>query len=290
MEIERTKNLGAQIVKVKGKSERTTAAYRAAVSAFVKSGKPATVDGFAAYIHDLKGKRSASTVNQHLAAGRLAFLQAGRRLRLPAYELAAIKGSLASIPSVRKVVSEVSVVSPDERAKLLAALPLRIRLIAETLYVSGARVSEILGVRRDLIQVNEGVSLRLLGKGSKERLARLPMPLYARILKEYPQGRFLFYTKTGAPFHREYVSREIARAARRVLGRSIGAHTLRHSRATDLLQETGRIKAVSKLLGHADEATTLRFYVKDSFNDAELFAGIAGIAAPSTHSVGGVPW
>ena len=55
------------------------------------------------------------------------------------------------------------------------------------------------------------------------------------------------------------------------------------------MHETGRIKAVSRLLGHADEATTLRFYVKDSFNDAELFAGVAGIAAPSTHSVGGVP-
>ena len=288
MKIERTANLGVQIVKVKGSSERTTAAYRAAVSAFVKSGKPATVDGFAAYIHDLKGKRSASTVNQHLAAGRLAFLQAGKRLGLPAYELAAIKGSLASIPSVRKAVSEVSVVSPEERAKLLAALPLRIRLIAETLYVSGARVSEILGVRRDSISVSGGVSLRL-GKGSKERLARLPMPLYKRILKEYPQSMFLFYTRTGAPFHREYVSREIARAARRVLGRSIGAHTLRHSRATDLLHETGRIKAVSTLLGHADEATTLRFYVKDSFNDAELFAGAGGRAAPSPHWVGGAP-
>ena len=41
-----------------------------------------------------------------------------------------------------------------------------------------------------------------------------------------------------------------------------------------MLKQTGRIKAVSRLLGHDDEATTLRYYVKDAFTDAELVAGI----------------
>jgi integrase len=49
---------------------------------------------------------------------------------------------------------------------------------------------------------------------------------------------------------------------------------LRHSRATDLLAATHRIKAVSRLLGHADEATTLRYYVRDAFSDEELFQGV----------------
>jgi integrase len=70
------------------------------------------------------------------------------------------------------------------------------------------------------------------------------------------------------------VSREIARAAKRVLGKAVSAHTLRHSRATDLLAKTHRIKAISQLLGHADESTSLRFYVRDSFTDDELFAGV----------------
>ena len=43
----------------------------------------------------------------------------------------------------------MTVVSPEERARLLEALPLRVRLVAETLYVTGARVSEVLGVRRN---------------------------------------------------------------------------------------------------------------------------------------------
>ena len=67
---------------------------------------------------------------------------------------------------------------------------------------------------------------------------------------------------------------KLARAALRVLGRSVSAHVLRHSRATDLLATTHRIKAVSRLLGHSDEAVTLRYYVKDSFTDEELFSGM----------------
>lgn len=59
-----------------------------------------------------------------------------------------------------------------------------------------------------------------------------------------------------------------------MLGRAVSAHVLRHSRATDLLASTHRIKAVSRLLGHSDEATTLKYYVRDSFCDDDLFGGI----------------
>ena len=64
------------------------------------------------------------------------------------------------------------------------------------------------------------------------------------------------------------------RAARRVLGRSVTAHVLRHSRATDLIERTGKVKGVSRMLGHASEATTLRFYVKQSLTEEELAEGV----------------
>ena len=128
-------------------------------------------------------------------------------------------------------------------------------------------------MRREQIKTNGSVELRLYGKGGKERVGRIPAELYRRILQVFPQGTYLFESRAGQHFKREYVSREIARAARRVLGRSVSAHVLRHSRATDLLASTHRIKAVSRLLGHSDEATTLRYYVKDAFSDEELFGG-----------------
>jgi integrase len=88
------------------------------------------------------------------------------------------------------------------------------------------------------------------------------------------EGReYLFETLEGGPFSRQYVTREIARAARRVLKRRITAHDLRHSRATDLFQKTKHLKGVSEMLGHASTATTARFYVRDSLTDDELFNG-----------------
>jgi site-specific recombinase XerD len=98
-----------------------------------------------------------------------------------------------------------------------------VRLIAETLYMTGARVSKILGIRRDSVHVNGSVELSLYGKGGKERSARIPRAFYDRILGEYPEGTFLFSTRTGAAFAREYVSREIARASKRVPGRAVSA-------------------------------------------------------------------
>jgi integrase/recombinase XerD len=269
--------LASALLEVRGAGALTTAAYRTALKAFLASGKPVTVEGFAAYIQQLRHTRSAATVNQALAAGRKAFAQAGERLGLPAREMAVIRGALAQIPAVKKAPPEVAVISNEERAKLFEALPLRVRLIAETLYVTGARVSEVLGVRRDRLKGANGatVELRLYGKGGKERSARIPAELYRRILSVFPRGTYLFESRAGQHFKREYISREIARAARRVLGRSASAHVLRHSRATDLLAATKRIKAVSRLLGHSDEATTLRYYVHDAFSDEDLFGGMS---------------
>jgi integrase len=175
---------------------------------------------------------------------------------------------------VKKAPPDVEVVSPEERSALFAALPLRVRLVAETLYVTGARVSEVLTIRRDQVKENGTVELRLYGKGGKERTGRIPKELYNRILEVFPRGTYLFESRQGQHFKREYISREIARAARRVLGRSVSAHVLRHSRATDLLAATKRIKAVSRLLGHSDEATTLRYYVRDAFSDEDLFGEV----------------
>ena len=270
-------DLPSALLEVKGRGELTTVAYRTALRGFLESGQAVTVEGFAQYIDQLRRTRSAATVNQALAAGRKAFLQAAERLGLPAKEISLIRGALGEIPAVKKGPPDVSVVSPEERSALLAALPLRMRLVAETLYVTGARVSEVLTVRRDQIKLsgaNGAVELRLYGKGGKERTARIPAELYKRILQVFPRGTYLFESSHKKHFRREYISREIARAARRVLGRSVSAHVLRHSRATDLLASTKRIKAVSRLLGHSDEATTLRYYVHDAFSDEDLFGGM----------------
>src|SRR5271157_4181958 len=187
--------LAEALLQVKGAGALTTVAYRTALRGFLESGQAVTVEGFAAYIHQLRRTRSAATVNQALAAGRKALLQAGERLGLPAKELSLIRGALGEIPAVKKAPPEVTVISPEERTRLLEALPLRVRLIAETLYVTGARVSEVLGVRRDQVKTNGAVELRLYGKGGKERTSRIPAELYRRIVGVYTEGTYLFQSR-----------------------------------------------------------------------------------------------
>ncbi|MGA2614968.1 MAG: tyrosine-type recombinase/integrase [Spirochaetia bacterium] len=271
-ELVRTSDLGAALVKVKGRGERTTEAYRGAVKAFTCSGYPITPAGFAEYVEGLRRNRAAAGVNLVIAAGKAAFAQAAFRMGMPEREAAILRGALADIHGTKLAPPEVRVLSPEEREILFHALPARIRIIAEVLYMTGARISEILMVRSDAVKVDgEHVSLRLYGKGRKERMVGIPLRLYRRIRGTFQPGPYLFTTDRGHHYTRQYVTREIDRAARRALGKGSSAHVLRHSRATDLVRDTGRIKAVSRLLGHSDEATTLRYYVKDSFSDEELF-------------------
>src|SRR5208283_2530511 len=100
-------DLAAALLQVKGAGELTTAAYRTALAGFLESGQAVTVQGFAAYMHQLRRTRSAATVNQALAAGRKAFEQAGVRLGLPARELAVIRGALGEIRAVKRAPPEV---------------------------------------------------------------------------------------------------------------------------------------------------------------------------------------
>jgi len=273
-QVARTERKGFDLEAVRGPSEGSTATYRAYIKGFTTSAHPQTVEGFAEYVAEITGRRPAASVNLAIAAGKAAFLQAGIRGGMSTRELTLVKGALSELRNVRHQQADVATVTPEERGRLFAALPLRVRLIAETLYQTGGRISEIVGLRRDHVKVNAHVELRLFGKGSKERQATITPDLYRRILATFPEGEYLFTTEHGNPFDRKYVTREIDRAARRVLGRSVTAHVLRHSRATDLIARTGKVKGVSRMLGHASEATTLRYYVKQSLTDDELGEGV----------------
>jgi integrase len=226
--------------------------------------------------HDsIRGRKSAASVNLAIAGIRAAFAQAARAANLSAVELAAVD-TVTKIKRITPPAPEIRVVTPADRVRLFAALPLRVRLVAETLYVTGARVSEIVTARREFVrQEGDAVSITLYGKGSKERRARIPASLHAAIVSEFGEtGEFIFTTEQGNPFRRQYITREIARAARRVLGARITAHDLRHSRGTDLYKQTGRLVAVKNLLAHAGIETTARFYVRDDFTTDELFTSI----------------
>jgi len=148
----------------------------------------------------------------------------------------------------------------------------RDRALLEVLYGSGARISEAVGLSADDIDPHAGL-VRLLGKGSKERV--VPLGSYAvmaveayrvrsrPVLAERGRGTpLLFLNARGGPLSRQSAWACLAAAATRAgLGGRVSPHTLRHSFATHLLEGGADVRVVQELLGHAS-VTTTQLYTK----------------------------
>jgi integrase/recombinase XerC len=157
--------------------------------------------------------------------------------------------------------SEGSVPSPSDRA-----IALRDRLVAELLYATGIRVSELVGLDVADIDRSRRV-LRVLGKGNKQRTVPFGLPADAALSRWLIDGRPVLTTSAsaGALLLGQRGGRLDQRAVRRIVharaaavpgAPDIGPHGLRHSAATALLEGGADLRAVQELLGHASLATT----------------------------------
>jgi integrase/recombinase XerD len=163
-------------------------------------------------------------------------------------------------------------IAVDEVALLLDAPDpssprgLRDRAVLELLYGSGLRVSELVGLDVDDVDL-EGGSIRVLGKGGKERevplgrFGREAVDAYLRrgrptLAGAGSRGALLLNTR-GGRLTRQSVNRLLGEAAHRAgLQRPVTPHVLRHSFATHLLEGGADVRVVQELLGHASVATT----------------------------------
>jgi integrase/recombinase XerD len=149
---------------------------------------------------------------------------------------------------------------------------LRDRAMLEVLYGAGARISEVVGLDLDDIDLDdldlEQGSVRLVGKGSKERV--VPLGSYAReAVRAYTvrarpamalRGKgtpAIFLNQRGGRLSRQGAWAAIHAVAERAgLGDKVSPHTLRHSFATHMLDGGADIRVVQELLGHASVTTT----------------------------------
>jgi integrase/recombinase XerC len=163
-------------------------------------------------------------------------------------------------------VASDRVASGGAAAELAAAIAWRDAAIMELLYASGIRVSELCGL--DLGDVDgERRSVRVLGKGGRERVVPMGIPA-ARALRQWQQaGRPSLTTARSGPamFLGARGGRLDPRTARRVVHARIaaagsvpdtGPHGLRHTAATHLLEGGADLRSVQEILGHASLATT----------------------------------
>src|SRR5208283_148966 len=141
---------------------------------------------------------------------------------------------------------------------------LRDSAMLELIYSSGLRVSETISIKINDINFDGGF-LRVLGKGSKERvvpmnnrakaaIVRYVNELRPKLLKNV-QSPYLFLTNRGAPMTRQRFWQALKKCGSKA-GLSLTPHTVRHSFATHLLEGGADLRSVQKMLGHADISTT----------------------------------
>jgi integrase/recombinase XerD len=140
----------------------------------------------------------------------------------------------------------------EKLSRMLESTTPRDRALVLTLYATGGRVSEVCALRWCDI---DGRTVRVVGKGRKERVVLLSEQA-AAALRELPQtGEYVFPGRDGGPLSRITAWVIIARLAKRA-GVKASPHTLRHSFATHLLEGGANLRQIQELLGHASIATT----------------------------------
>jgi integrase/recombinase XerD len=164
------------------------------------------------------------------------------------------------------------VLSLEEIEKLLNSpdinnpLGYRDRTMLEVLYATGLRVSELVNLKFENLNLELGL-VRVLGKGSKERL--VPLGDYAlKFLKTYLENvrpqlanekskNFVFLNRRGAPITRQRFWQIIKDYAKKCgLEDKVTPHVIRHSFATHLLQGGADLRALQMMLGHSSLSTT----------------------------------
>ena len=245
------------------------------------------------FLADTYERRQASSSSARKLAAVRTFARHLRREGL----LEDDPGTLLSPPKVeRRMPAHMAV---DEVTALLAApdagtpLGLRDRAILELFYASGLRLSELVGL--DLEDVNlSGRMVRVLGKGGKERIVPFN-PAAAAAIREYLPARRgivsrahrgatpdggpaprtsdpLFVNYRGGRLSSRSVGRMVRRCVTRVgAQRGISPHALRHSFATHLLERGADLRAIQELLGHARITTTQRYTHVSAAQITELY-------------------
>ncbi|MGM7665644.1 tyrosine-type recombinase/integrase [Microbacterium sp. A93] len=148
------------------------------------------------------------------------------------------------------------------------AMPLRDHAILELLYGSGVRVSELCGIDVDDLDLDRA-TVRVLGKGSKERVVPFGIPARDAVQAYLTRGRPVLIARAskatpavllgarGGRLGPRAVYTLVADALGPIIGAdTVGPHALRHSAATHLLDGGADLRAVQEILGHASLGTT----------------------------------
>jgi integrase/recombinase XerD len=264
----------------KGLSKNTISAYRLDLAGFsefmANSGKtvedvsPALMEDFLGWLRGAssnKPRGSESSISRSIVCVRnlFKFIATENRIANPIKNFAP-----PPIPKrLPKALKISEIVSLIDSAKLGDnQFSMRNCALIEILYATGGRISEIVNLElADIAQLDETLTVKLLGKGSKERIvpignfARNSLEIYLTrgrpALSKAKKSQKVFLNSRGNGLSRQSAWEIIAAAAERGnLATHVTPHSLRHSFATHLLDGGADIRVVQELLGHSSVTTT----------------------------------
>jgi len=242
---------------------------------------------FSVWLLETQNIASLSKVSNEHILGYLAYcFDCGKKPRTTARCLSVLKrfyqfllreGKLRVDPSLNVEAPKItrglpSVLMEDEVTRLIESpdirspIGLRDRSMLETLYSSGLRVSELVPLKLNQVNLSDGM-VRVLGKGAKERVLPLGEEAVDWIVRYLAEGRpallsgrlsdAVFVTNRGSSMSRQAFWNLIQKYVF-VSGikKQVSPHTLRHAFATHLLNHGADLRSVQLLLGHSDVSTT----------------------------------
>ncbi len=245
------------------------------------------IEQYFSYLKEKRPHLNFNETTQVTVVGYLLFIQSrGKSIATLSRNLAALKSfyhylfrenHLASDPTINldapkhekrlpRVLTEAEVEKLLQQPNLKSPTGIRDRAMLELLYATGLRVSELISLKVDDLNLETGY-LRCFGKGAKERI--IPLGEVAiKYLKAYQEQarKFLlaklhettlFLNHHGRGLTRQGFWKIVKKYADNLQFQfEITPHTLRHSFATHLLENGADLRSVQEMLGHADVATT----------------------------------
>jgi integrase/recombinase XerD len=277
----------------RGMSDNTVQAYGRDLDRFARWCALVRFNGYAAptlkdlgryvgFLHD--EELAPPSIARHLVAMKMFY----RFLRLEERADAGAVDLLGSPKLWERIPQVLPPTAVDELLKAPQAgdrFYLRDRALLETLYASGCRASEVVGLRMADVYLDAGFC-RCFGKGSKQRVVPLGRPAVEAIRSYLAEGRVgdtergrqgdteqdlspplrvslspcLFVSKSGRPLTRILLWSLVKKYCKRAgLPSTVSPHTLRHSFATHLLAGGADLRTVQELLGHASIRTTQHY-------------------------------
>ncbi len=220
------------------------------------------------FLSELFKSNSAASVARKLASLRSFFQYWVRK--------GAIQHNVAKDVASPKVPRRLpNFLSVDEIFKLLEGpkgtgpLVLRDRSILEMLYASGLRVSELVGLDTDQIDMTEG-TIRVVGKGDKERIVPIGtkakesleryLAIREQMLSDGATSKAVYMNRRGGRLTPRSVERLIQKYIKVCgINKRVTPHVIRHTFATHLLNAGADLRGIQELLGHASLSTTQKY-------------------------------